>query len=95
LEWPWQKFDALYAAHSKRIIKEELVQRKIGQINALWANTNLDSAEANRGQALKDVEEQFDSAIDALYSDEVDEEQRDELKENPFFAPVEKGLPPK
>lgn len=69
-----------------------MLQRKIGQISALYANTNYDEGE-HRVTAIKTLEEQFSDAVAVIYGEEpgmhgAGEQLADEKidKENPFFA---------
>lgn len=66
---------------------EELTARKIGMVNAIYANGYIEKKE----DAVRGVEEHFDEAIAFLYDPKPKAEEID--KENPFFAAIDKGLP--
>lgn len=67
-------------------MSEELTQRKISIVAALWANTNMDSKEADREGTIAKIEEGFDLAIRSLYDGVVSKEEGIDLSEDPFFA---------
>lgn len=60
----------------------------------MWANSNWDDPRAEREKAIRDIEQRFDEAIARVYSEtgKLPEEELD-LREDPFFAAGEKGLP--
>lgn len=73
---------------------EDLTQRKISHVNALFSNSGYEGTEGKeaRERALELLDEQFDSAMRSVYGLEEPEEELD--KENPFFAHAYDGLPP-
>lgn len=92
--WPWKRFEKFYEAFAKRKIVEGLHQRKLFHINALYSNPNYDSEEVNRDQIVEKLEDQFDDAIHAVWTGQTTDEEEIDYKNDPFFAPIEKGLPP-
>lgn len=86
----------------KRQLVEDLQQRKVGMINALWANSNYDGekdGEGIRGRVIEQIEEQYNKVIDNVLGGkyEVDDDGPSEFGEydesNPFFGKMK--LPPK
>ena len=67
---------------------EELKQRKLDMINAIHSNPNMDQESVNKSDAVRQVEEQFDEAIESIYEDRVEKID----KKNPFFAAIDRGL---
>lgn len=86
-------FQLFYEAYQRRIITEELTLRKNMQIAGLWANTNLDQKEVNRGQIIESLEESYKDVINKIYGHKTPEELID-FNADPFFAAGMKGLPP-
>lgn len=93
--WPWLRFEKFYEAHLKRKIIDELTQRKIAMVGALYSNPNYDGKENHdkRDQIIQRIEENFNDTVKKLYNKAYQvEEEKDELKDNPFFAASERGL---
>jgi hypothetical protein len=97
MNWPAIRVEKFFDAYYKRKIIEELNQRKLGMISALWANSNYDG-EKNaeiRQRIIDQLEEQFSTTCLKIYNpgykskDEIEEEK---LKSNPFFAAGRKKL---
>ena len=78
----------------RRKLTEALERRKEMMIAALWANSAFegqDGANARR-QAIEELEEHYDSAVQSILFG-VSPEEEDEIdKTNPFFAAAERGL---
>lgn len=76
----------------KRELVEELTQRKIGMIGALWSNSNYDGQENSelRQSAIAELESNFDRAVDAIYGFEPEDENVD--WDDPFLAPVRRKM---
>lgn len=86
------RFERFYEALTKRQIYDELTQRKLGMINALYSNSNYDGENAKiRDQVIEQLEEQFSNAMSSLYGG-VNPEDDVIDKDNPFFQAMERGL---
>jgi hypothetical protein len=59
-------------------------------ISSLWSNSNYDDDKGTRQQAIESLEEHFEEATRIVRFGKSEEEEIDE--ENPFFAPVMKGV---
>lgn len=64
-------------------------------VAALWSNSNYDDGKGTRTKAIRDIEESYADALEAveraLGSSRVPEEEKLE-KDNPFFQAAERGL---
>lgn len=85
---PWQKFEALYAAHIKRDSVTSLTDLRNAQISGIWANTNLDpqkQGENPRGEILEKVYENYVISVKKVY-DQYEEKKESEINwDDPFF----------
>jgi hypothetical protein len=93
LDWPSSKFEALYAAYSKRKIADSLSARRDREIAALWGNTNLDNEKQPelRQDLMNAVDDQFSNAIAYLYG-EIDPAENGIDWDDPFLAPTKKKM---
>lgn len=85
---PWQKFEALYAAHIRRDSVKNLTDIRNAQISGLWANTNLDpqkEGENPRGKILKDVYDNYLESIKKVYNQYDEKRESDINWDDPFF----------
>lgn len=85
---PWQKFEALYAAHMRRASVRVITDVRNAQISGIWANTNLDpqkEGENPRGEVLEKVYENYVDTLQKIYN-QYDEKDEDIDWENPFFG---------
>lgn len=95
MQWPWRRVEAFYDAHLKRKMIQELTQRKIHMISALFSNSNYDSQENSqkRVEIIEKIEDDFNEAVRRLYQDPKEAEaEREAFKENPFFSAMNRGL---
>jgi hypothetical protein len=93
LEWPALRFERFYEAYMKRQVSEELTQRKLMMINALYSNSNYDGENSKiRDQVIERLEDQFTAAIRAMYAGKTDSSEEEIDKNNPFFGAMERGL---
>lgn len=53
-------------------------------ISGLWANTNLDDGKQTRQKALRDIEENYQTSLNLIYSTEDKELDYEEI--DPLFA---------
>lgn len=76
---------------SRRELEEELRQRKIAMVAAIWSNSAWDEAEeADRTKAIEQIESSYEKAIDELYGAG---ESEDDIDENdPFWAAMKRGV---
>lgn len=90
--WPASKFEAFYLAFTKRKIADELVNRRMGEIAALWGNPNLDNEKDPelRSNIMRKIESRYNEAIERLYNPKPEEEEDDIDWDDPFFAPLKK-----
>lgn len=93
-DWPASKFEALYEAYAKRKIAEELSQRRALEIAALWGNSNYDNSEHPeiRQNLMQQVDEQYSSALQALYEGTIDNGEEEIDWDDPFFAASKRGI---
>jgi hypothetical protein len=92
-EWPSSKFEAFYAAYTRRKVADELSEKRALEIAAVWGNPNLDTEKDPR--LRQKIQEQIDSAystaIAGLY-DELPEQNADQIDtDDPFWAAAQKG----
>jgi hypothetical protein len=86
---PWQKFEALYEAHSKRIAVEGVVLVRNAQISGAWANSNFDASkegeESPRSKLLENIYDNYTKSVKMIYNqyDEKDDSGID--WDDPFF----------
>lgn len=94
LDWPWKRFERFYEAAKKRDLVETLERRKDGMISALWSNSNYDDEKNTRQNAIADIEERCEEAVEIILTgidpSEVPEEEVDD--QYGFFAAGERGL---
>lgn len=62
-EWPYRRFIKAFGSFQRRLICDELRQRRIAHIAALHANTNYDGTDANRGKAISEIELAYEQLI--------------------------------
>jgi hypothetical protein len=93
-DWPSSKFEAFYNAYIKRKVADELQQRRISEVAALWGNPNLDNPkdETLRQKVMEQVEENFHNAYITLYSEEDQIKDEEIPEDDPFFKAMEKGI---
>ena len=106
---PWQKFEALYEAHSKRIAVEGAVLIRNAQISGAWANSNFDSQEAGqespRAKLLEDIYDAYTKSVKMIYN-QYDEKtdgsgidwddpffKAMKVPSNPYYKPETSPLP--
>lgn len=75
----------------KRQLVETLERRKEQMIAALWANSNFDDDKGTRQNAIEEIEENFEEAMQTILHGGRDEEEEID-KSNPFFAAAERGV---
>lgn len=94
LEWPWMRFESAYEAMLKRELVADLDKRKSALVGALWANSNWDGEEADRGAAIDNLEKSYEKSVGIVYGYiEADEPDEDDIDwEDPFFAAAKRGL---
>ena len=84
---PWQKFEALYAAHTKREAVQSITNVRNAQISGIWANTNLDpqsEGQNPRANLLKDIYDNYVESLQKIYNQY--EEKKDEIDwDDPFY----------
>lgn len=87
MEWPFRRFIKAFDSYQRRTLCDEWRQRKTAHIAALYANTNLDSEENDRGSVIDKLEKSYDKLIATLWSGEVDEETKaeEDAWESPFM----------
>lgn len=84
MEWPYRRFVKAWEAFQRRLLCEEWRQRKIGHISACWSNTNLDDPKNDRTKVIKDLEQNYDDLIAAIWNGP--EEEEEVAFDDPFFA---------
>jgi hypothetical protein len=89
LDWPWQRFEAMYVAMIKREMVDELTNRKTSMLAALHANSGWTKDEDLRN-AIEGVESNFEQSVALVYGDTVEDEDID--WDDPFFAPVKNSM---
>lgn len=89
LEWPWRRFEKFYESFLKRKVVETIEGRKDNMIAALWSNSNYDDDKGTRQKAIEEIEANFQSAVNQIFSETQEEEQINE--ENPFFQAARRG----
>lgn len=86
---PWQKFEALYEAHSKRLAVEGVTLVRNSQISGVFANTNLDpqkeGQESPRQKVLKDIQETYQKAVKIIYNQYSEKDSSEIDWDDPFF----------
>ena len=90
LWWPAKRFERFYAAFAQRKLAEELKQRKLDMISAIHTNPNYDGEKVDKAGHVREIEDQFDEAIESVYTGKSAGEEID--KSNPFFAAIDRGL---
>lgn len=92
MAFPWQLFEAMYEAHSKRKAIEKITRLKEAMITGVWANSNYDAAkkgqESPRSRILADIDERFDKAI-AMIDGKTEDEYSGFDREDPFFSAMD------
>lgn len=71
--WYWKKFEVMFEAFMKRRALEEAREIKNSMISGLWGNPNYDEKQY-REKALKDIENNYQEAINIIYNGENSEE---------------------
>lgn len=84
-DWYWKRFEVMFEAYMKRKAVEDAKEVKNAMICGLWGNSNYDDNKSTRQKALKDIENNYQEAINIVYngveSYEIDMDQ-------PFWAAV-------
>lgn len=86
----------MYLASARRQAVEALEARKLAMTTGFWANDGL-NADSARSEALEDLDEQFQKAVDLVYSGNVISEEdeaayfTEEDEKNPFLIPAIKA----
>ncbi len=75
----------------KRELVEKVEKQKDLLVAALWANTNWDGEEADRGKALEDIEDNFNKTVEMIHTGKKPKEASIDW-EDPFFSSVKKGM---
>lgn len=65
--WHWKKFEVMFEAFMKRKAVIEAREIKNAMISGLWGNSNYDEKQY-RKNALKDIEENYQEAINIIYN---------------------------
>lgn len=91
LDWPWQRFERFYEIFVRKSLVEGLERRKEQMITALWSNSNWDDDKGTRKQAVEELEENFQAAIDRINGYQPEEEVEMEDKFG-FFAAGERAV---
>lgn len=60
-------------------------------IASLWSNSNYDDDKGSRQTAIEEIEEKYETAV-AIITLGYDPNEEEIDYDNPFFAPVKKGL---
>lgn len=86
----------MYLASMRREAIEGLEARKLAMTTGFWANDGLNDDKGSRTDALENLEEQFQKAVELVYSgNAVSEEEENVLtqedEDNPFLAPAIKA----
>lgn len=82
----------MYEAFCKRQMVEELKQRKLMLIQALYSNSNYDDPEARRGDKIREIEETFKDMVESIYRPHHLETS---VEDDPFYAAMRVAEPPK
>lgn len=90
-EWPATKFLALYTAYVKRKVADDLSHRRSLEMAALWGNPNLDQEKEYRPKQMEAIDHSYSLAIARLY-DEIDDEEEEIDKDDPFWQAMERGI---
>jgi hypothetical protein len=88
----WEKFEALYDAHSRRVAADALRSRCDAIVGGLWANSNMDGdgkGTPPREAMLVRVDNWLEDGLMMIYSDEPEKP----LEEDPFFAGMKVPAP--
>lgn len=93
-DWPSSRFEAFYAAFTKRKIADELAERKRLEMAALWSNPNLDNDDQPqaRSNALTQLEENYDQAITLLYTPASERKLVEIDEDDPFWKAAKRGM---
>lgn len=81
MEWPYRRFIKAFDSFQRRQFCDELRQRRIAHIAALYANTNLDGEDAQRGQVVLNVEEAYEELITNAWNGSTPEKRLEESGE--------------
>ena len=79
----------MYEAFLKRQVIKGMTRRKDAMIAALWANDGLNDDKGTRTNAISEIEENFQAAIEDFLNPGVHEEEYD--PDNPFFSAMKRG----
>ncbi len=86
---PWQKFEALYEAHSKRIAVDSVVLVRNAQISGAWANSNFDATqegqESPRTKLLETIYDNYTKSVKMIYNQYDEKEDSGIDWDDPFF----------
>lgn len=91
MSWPTSRFEAIYKAMIQRQAVESIEEQRNAMTAALFANPNWDDSKNDREGRLKELNENYDQAITAIYF--PDKKDGDEIDwDNPFYAAAKRGL---
>lgn len=68
MEWPYRRFIKAFDAFQRRLACEELRQRRVMHLSALYANTNLDGEDSKRPEIMISVENAYEELIAAAWN---------------------------
>lgn len=80
----------------KRKVADDLNQRRIVEVAAMWGNANMDMVEDDpniRSNMQRELEINYNTAIAALYGEKIEANKEDEIDyNNPFWAAMKRGI---
>lgn len=83
LDWPWQKFEALYEAHVKREQSQSALEERNAYITGILANTNLDDNKSTKHNMLESIDIDYENRLRSIYNVIIGEEI--DFENDPFF----------
>jgi hypothetical protein len=87
MEWPYRRFIKAFDAFQRRLVCDELRDRRVAHIGALYANTNLDGTESPRAQIVSDVENAYEELIAHTWNGTIASSQEEEaVGEGEFYS---------
>lgn len=93
-DWPSSKFEALYEAYMRRMIANDLSQRRGLEIAAVWGNSNYDDNDKPelRANIMQSINDRFTATLNALYGGGPEEVEEKIDEDDPFWQAAKRGM---
>lgn len=92
MEWPYRRFIKAFDAFQRRSVCEDFRGRRTAHIAALYANTNYDSGENDRGAVIQSVELAYEQLIADAWNGTTAKEREAASVDTPFMRAAQRAI---